>query len=300
MSPSLPSANQSPIQIPGHLDWHRGNGELPKLRLTSDSAEAEVYLQGAHITHFQKNGQPPILFTSGSSRYEKGQPSRGGIPLIFPWFGPKEGAVAHGFARVSEWRLIEASLHPTAGVTAKLELETTTYEGHPFTLTLAITLTDTLGLTLITTNNSTDQVLEFEECLHTYFQVGDISTVRILGLNGARYLDKTDGFAEKVETRERIDIASETDRVYQDTTDTVDIVDPSLGRTLRVEKTGSRSTVVWNPWEARAKQLPDFGDEEYHRMVCVESGNVGTNRVRLAPGETSQLSVILSVVPPLN
>jgi len=40
--------------------------------------------------------------------------------------------------------------------------------------------------------------------------------------------------------------------------------------------------------------MADFGDEEYHRMVCVESGNVGQNQVALAPGEFSTLKVTLS------
>jgi D-hexose-6-phosphate mutarotase len=51
---------------------------------------------------------------------------------------------------------------------------------------------------------------------------------------------------------------------------------------------------VWNPWIAKAKAMPDFCDEEYREMVCVESGNVADNRLTLAPGETSRLKVRLS------
>jgi D-hexose-6-phosphate mutarotase len=40
--------------------------------------------------------------------------------------------------------------------------------------------------------------------------------------------------------------------------------------------------------------MPDFGNEEYQRMVCVESGNVGANSLTLAPGETSRLKVQLT------
>jgi D-hexose-6-phosphate mutarotase len=72
------------------------------------------------------------------------------------------------------------------------------------------------------------------------------------------------------------------------------IEDGKLHRTIRVEKTGSNSTVVWNPWVTKSKAMADFGDEEYHRMVCVESGNVGQNQVALAPGEFSTLKVTLS------
>ena len=31
--------------------------------------------------------------------------------------------------------------------------------------------------------------------------------------------------------------------------------------------------------------MPDFGDEEYHGMVCVEAGNVGENKLTLASGK---------------
>jgi len=79
-----------------------------------------------------------------------------------------------------------------------------------------------------------------------------------------------------------------------DAPQTVFIEDAKLNRVIRVEKTGSDSTVVWNPWAAKARALPDFGDEEYRRMVCVESGNVGPNQVTLAPGATSALKVVLS------
>jgi len=74
----------------------------------------------------------------------------------------------------------------------------------------------------------------------------------------------------------------------------VEILDPSLSRRIRIEKTGSASTVVWNPWGIKAQQMPDFGNEEYKQMICVESGNVANNKVTLAPGLTASLKVILS------
>jgi D-hexose-6-phosphate mutarotase len=74
----------------------------------------------------------------------------------------------------------------------------------------------------------------------------------------------------------------------------VEISDSKLRRTIRVEKSSSASTVVWNPWIAKSKAMTDFGDEEFHRMVCVEAGNVGQNQVTLAPGKASAVKVGLS------
>jgi len=79
-----------------------------------------------------------------------------------------------------------------------------------------------------------------------------------------------------------------------DTMSTVEIIDPVLKRRILVEKYGSASTVVWNPWVAKSQQMPDFGNDEYQRMVCVESGNVASNNIKLPPGETSTLTVKLS------
>ena len=41
-------------------------------------------------------------------RFAPGQPIRGGVPVIFPWFGAREGEPMHGFARLSDWDLHEA------------------------------------------------------------------------------------------------------------------------------------------------------------------------------------------------
>ena len=65
----------------------------------------EIYLHGAHVTRFQKRDEPPLLFLSQVSRFDKDHPIRGGIPVILPWFGPREGKPAHGFARTTTWEL---------------------------------------------------------------------------------------------------------------------------------------------------------------------------------------------------
>ena len=74
----------------------------------------------------------------------------------------------------------------------------------------------------------------------------------------------------------------------------MDIRDARLGRVIRVAKKHSTSTVVWNPWIAKAQQMPDFGNDEYQRMVCVESGNVNVNKVVLGPGKSSKMKVKLT------
>ena len=91
-------------------------------------------------------------------------------------------------------------------------------------------------------------------------------------------------------------ITQETNRVYPDHAGTMEIRDEKLRRTIRVEKSNSQSTVVWNPWTTQ--KLPDdFDPAEHKTMVCVESGNVKQNKIPLAPGKTTSLKVVLSSQP---
>jgi glucose-6-phosphate 1-epimerase len=298
----MPNANaidtMRRFEIPGRVTLLEGNGELPKVEVNSDAGCAEIYLHGAHVTDFHLKDQPPVLFTSQCSRFARNQPIRGGIPLILPWFGAREGEPAHGFARLVDWQLNEATALPEGGATLRFSLPETNAGAMwtAFTANYVVTLTDKLTLELIVTNSS-GTPFSFENCLHTYFHVQDIAQVSIKGLKGTAYLDKVDSYAPKTESSDAISISSEIDRVYLDTASTIEIQDRALGRTLRIEKSGSKSTVVWNPWITKAQQMPDFGDDEYQQMVCVESGNVGRNKIVLAPGCSSLLRVTLSSVP---
>ena len=296
MSHSILSSVLKRLEIPGRLSLEEGNADLPKLNITTDTSEAELYLHGAHLTDFQKRGEPPILFTSQFSRFEVGQAIRGGVPIIFPWFGARDGEPSHGFVRTANWQLNEATMLPAGGVSLRLGLgESVASATWPsFTANYIVTVTDVLKMELIITNTSPNQEFSFESCLHTYFHVGDIRSTRIAGLNGATYLDKVEGFISKVENEQEIGIVGETDRVYLDTTSAVDILDSKLNRRIRVEKAGSNSTVLWNPWIVKAQQMPDFGDQEFLQMVCVESGNIGKNRQVLPSGQSSTLSVTIS------
>src|SRR5436305_3758045 len=85
-----------------------GQNGLKKIVIDDDRVQGEIYLHGAHVTHFQPRGHKPLLFLSKQSRFEPDKAIRGGVPICFPWFGPKANdpaAPLHGFARVSEWNL---------------------------------------------------------------------------------------------------------------------------------------------------------------------------------------------------
>ena len=295
----LPESLQK-FEIPGHVTLAKGNGGLAKINIVARQSAAEIYLHGAHITGFQKNGEPPLLFLSRQSRFAANEAIRGGVPICFPWFGPREGGPAHGFARVTAWEPAGASTLKDGSVNVRLRLpkELLKAEWSPLRVQFVVTVADTLMMELLMTNESTDKTIEFENCLHPYFQVGDIGAVSLTGLQNLPFDDFAAGAggARKLEQGPVLRITRETNRVYPDTNGVVEIRDDNLKRIVRVEKFNSRSTVVWNPWTTQ--KLPDdFDPAEYKNMVCVESGNVKQNKLSLGPGNTTNLKVLLSSRP---
>lgn len=278
----------NPIEIPGSVSLQTGKGGLPLIRVESAASSAEIYLHGAHVSHFQRRNEPPLLFMSEASEFEAGKPIRGGVPIVFPWFGARDGMPAHGFARLAEWNVVTSKLLPDGSVMLHFRLP----HDDMFETGFIVTVGETLAMELAVTNTGRSD-FRFESCLHTYFQIGDIHQVEVAGLKGTRYLD-TLVLQEFTETEETIRFTGETDRIYQNSTAEVEIRDPVLRRNIRVRKSGSQSTVVWNPWIAKSQRMPDFGDDEYLRMLCVESGNVKENAVVLKPGETSILKAEIS------
>lgn len=291
--------------IPGVSRFDTGANGLPRLRLTTDAAEAEIYLHGGHVTHFQPRGTDPVLFLSGRSRFDATAAIRGGVPVIFPWFGARAGAPAapaHGFARTAEWGVESVERGGDGGVTAVLRLTLTPDAAAraawppDFVLRHRVRVGRALEMTLEVENRSSGP-LEFEEALHTYLVVGDVREVTVTGLAGTGYIDKTAGMARKVQDPAPLRLTAETDSVYLGTRATCVLDDPRGGRRIVVEKDGSASTVVWNPWATKAKALSDLGDEEWLRFICIETANAAEDRVALAPGRQHAMRATLRVEP---
>src|SRR5438552_17027210 len=141
-----------------------------------------------------------------------------------------------------------------------------------FRLVHRATFGSELSLELVVTNTGGTS-LRFEEALHADHRVGNIEKTRVRGLDTVHYFDKTDSNRKKMQHGEIV-IVSETDRVYLDTRDPIELEDPVLRRRIRVTKENSRTTVVWNPWVKKAHSLYDFAVDELMQMFCVEYCNV--------------------------
>lgn len=289
---------QRQFGIDGQVRIQPGAGDLPCIKITHALANATIYLHGAHVTQYQPAAQPDLLFLSEKSHFSPDQPIRGGIPICFPWFGPRQGhpeSPAHGFARILPWQL-ESTSADAKSVQVVLTLEsnekTRASWDHDFTARYTITIGRTLNLALQVTNNGTTP-FSFEEALHTYFRVHDIHQARIDGLSGTCYLDKTDALKQKLQPAGAIEITSETDRVYLNTVSRCVIHDRGGRRRITIDKEGSQNTVVWNPWINKSRAMADFGDDEWPGMLCVETANVGCGQVTLQPGASHTMTATI-------
>lgn len=281
----------NPLELPGLARLATGSGGLPRYEITTPEGEAHVYLHGAHVTHFAPAGKRPVLFMSEASRFEPGFPIRGGIPIVFPWFGLREGLPQHGFARTRSWTP-ESLVHQADGRVAltlslkpDAETEAIWTEPNRWALSYRVIVGPELALELAIENRGLTP-FRCEEALHTYFQVGDVRQIEVRGLENAPYHDKDDGMKPKRRgpDPERF-VEAETTHLYMNTTATAEIVDPVERRRIVVEKENCRSTVVWTPMSERAKAISDLGDGEWPFLVCVETGNVFDDTLEIAPGQ---------------
>jgi glucose-6-phosphate 1-epimerase len=284
------------FDIPNALLFEDAPGGLVRAVISTAAAEADLYLQGAHVTHWTPRGQRPVLFVSSKGLFTPGKAIRGGIPIIFPWFGPRgdgKPGPAHGFARTADWAIEEAKLRDDGSVEITLGLapnETTRSFGYAdFHVRFRVAIGSSLEMELEIRNDGKEP-LTYEDALHTYFAVADIRQASVSGLEGTAYIDKTDGFKRKKLGDEPLRIAKETDQVHLNTKATCVIHDPVWNRKIIVEKTGSDSTVVWNPWIEKTNGMSDMAPEDWQHMICVETANAADDAVHLSPGASHKLA----------
>jgi glucose-6-phosphate 1-epimerase len=280
------------------IKTHPGVNGLARISISNRWCDAELYLQGAHITHWQPRGQSPVLWMSPHAVFAPGKALRGGIPVCWPWFGPHPSDAAakvHGFARTSDaWRVLGIDDEDEA-TTVRLQLSddeaTCALWPHAFDLTLRARFGRTLSVAL-TTENTGPTPLRISEALHTYLTVQSVHEVRISGLDSAGYIDQTRGHARLLQTGD-VTFTEETDRIYLSDATCV-LHDPGLGRRVIVTREGSGASVVWNPWPEKAQRLSDLGSH-WPRFVCIETANAADAVVDITPGNRHSLSMTLHV-----
>lgn len=287
------------------LRFAEGAGELIYAEIDNAGGSARICLQGAHIVSWRPKDQTePVVWVSDQAKYGPGKSIRGGVPVCWPWFGPHASESAfpgHGFARTTMWQVTGSETLADGATRVGFMLMPNDRTHAQFPKACRCELIATVGASLrvdLVTSNLDTETVTIGEALHTYLRIGDIADAAVTGLDGSEYVDKVDGGRRKHQAG-AVMFSGEVDRVYVNTESECLIEDPVLGRRIRIAKSGSRSTVVWTPWQEKAEKMADFGPGRagqggWREMVCVESGNALDDVVSLAAGERHTLSVIYS------
>lgn len=285
--------------IKGQVEFSKGQGSLTVVTITNKYATAIVSLYGAHVLGYVPKGEEDLLWMSSKSAFEEGSPIRGGIPVCFPWFGPhptNSTKPQHGFARLLNWDVDSTITLADGGtelvLTLKSSAETKAYWPYSFTASMKIIIGKKLDVGLTVTNTG-DEAFEYTDALHTYINVSDIDNLNIDGLSNSEYYIAMDTIPHK-QSELLLTIAKEENRRYLEHTQDTIIYDTGFSRKLRVAKTGSKVTVVWNPGAETSKKMADLPATGYKTFICVEAANAVNDVVKLAPGKSFTMSTIIS------
>jgi glucose-6-phosphate 1-epimerase len=269
-------------------------GGRAAFELVRGDQRAMISRTGAQVLSWDA-GDGDVLWTAGAATFGPGAPVRGGIPVVFPWFGDHatdDRMPAHGFARSRDWQLVATG---PASVTLALrdDAETRAVWPHEFSLELEASLNDGLRLQL-RVHNSSSQPFRFEEALHTYFAVGDIDGASVHGLEGVPFGEHAREPEAAWDADAPLRFRAETDRVFQDVPQELRVRADALGREVCLRTVDARSAIVWNPWPNKTARLSQMLPDDWRAFCCVESANCKEGAVSLPAGRSHELALSLT------
>ncbi|CAI9752621.1 unnamed protein product [Fraxinus pennsylvanica] len=268
-----------------------GDGSSRIILTEPAGSTAEVLLYGAQVVSWKNERREELLFRSHKALSKPPKSIKGGISICFPQFSNFGSLEQHGFARNRQWSVDDSPLPtPPSNNQSTVDLILKSAEGdlktwpHRFELRLRVSLSAN-KLTLIPRVRNTDsKAFSFTFALCNYLSVSDISEVRVEGLETLDYLDNLLQKGRYTEQADAITFDGEINRVYLSTPTKIAVIDHEKKRTYVMRKEGMPDAVVWNPWDKKAKALPDLGDEDYKTMLCVDSAAIET-QVILKPSQ---------------
>ncbi|WOK94529.1 glucose-6-phosphate 1-epimerase isoform X2 [Canna indica] len=283
-----------------------GDG-LPRIILTEPAgSSAVISLYGGQVNSWKNKKREELLFVSAKGIAKSHKPIRGGIPICFPQFGNLGSPERIGFARNRLWELDTCpSPLPRSNDQSSVDLilKSTSEDlktwPHSFELRLRVILSPS-KLTLIPrVRNTSSKPFSFTFAIRNHISISDVSEVRVEGLETLDYFDNLESGERFTEQADAVTFDGEVDRVYLRTPTKIAIIDHEKKRTLVLRKEWLpdagcclvyaflchiydfkvinkfdiilMQAGVWNPWEKKAKGSPDFGDEDYKSMLCIDS-----------------------------
>ncbi|HKL71566.1 MAG TPA: D-hexose-6-phosphate mutarotase [Marinilabiliaceae bacterium] len=271
--------------------------DLQMAVIVNDFATAIISLYGGQVLSFKPHDSEDLLFVSSQSAFEPDKAIRGGVPICFPWFGAhpdNRDLPNHGFARLKNWDVRSTEQLITGETRLVLSLSddksTMALWPHSFQTLLEIVIGKSL-LIKWTVKNLGDEPFSITQALHSYFKVGDVCKTTITGLEGVSYMEAIRSEEPFSGEAQPIIIEREVDRSYTDTITACTIEDDTFKRKIKITKSGSHSTIVWNPWEQLSAKMNDLGNKDYLSFVCVETANVLHNEVKVDPQDSHSMAL---------
>ncbi|MDD3344046.1 MAG: D-hexose-6-phosphate mutarotase [Sulfurospirillaceae bacterium] len=232
--------------------------------------DAIVLRQGAQLIHFQPKGGEPLLWSAELSTFEKGKAFRGGIPICWPWFG-KMKSPSHGFARLVEWDLVKC-VKEIEGIKLSFELTdsdaTRVLWPYAFSAKVEMSLGKDVRMSLYI-----EAEKESTAAFHTYLKCQNIFDVMVLGL-GDNYNDALLDAKACKSIEEVLYIKQAVDRIYTQADTKALLKEKEC--LISIAHNNYSDVVVWNPWQEGAKNLLDMQEDDYTKMLCIETARITT------------------------
>jgi len=280
------------------------------IKHSASGASATVLPFGATISSFINAEGHETLFLSKLAKLDGSKATRGGIPLVFPQFGqPNKDMPQHGFLRNNYWQcgqVNDEDLQASCEFTLALK-DVVNGRGEGMwkdestvdcSVVFTVTVSEDSLTTILTIENVGNNQFDYQTLFHTYFKIEggkalDKNVCNVSGLSGYKRLNQLTN-NESVQGDEPIFIDGEVDCIFTPPEGKPAIeVEVTTGINSRVSVRATAavdgeiipvSAVVWNPHIEKSKLMGDFGDEEYHDMICVEPGVLGSDE-KLSAGK---------------
>ncbi|MCK5944315.1 MAG: cysteine-rich CWC family protein [Planctomycetes bacterium] len=283
-------------ELPAGVTRTTDPGGRDAFELVRGAHRALVSTTGAQVLSWHVDGED-VLWTAGEPAFEPGKPVRGGIPVVFPWFGDHPDdpdKPAHGFARSQTWQLVGAAEAAVSLALRDGDASRALWP-QPFSLELDVALAETGELRIaMRVHNPGRAPMTFEQALHTYFAVGDVHEASVHGLEGVPVTEHAREPEGDWDRGAPLRFRAETDRVFQQVPDEIRLRAPALSREVTLRTTDARSAIVWTPWPDKAARLSQMGADDWQTFCCIESANCKENAVTLDPGASHELVLVMS------
>ena len=288
---------QDRFGIPNRLDFALSEHGFLTAHLSSSAGSCTVSLYGGQVLETSLTAGGALFWLSPDAIYREGKAIRGGVPIVFPWFGshPDDKALpSHGFARISHWSVISADANEhqsTLILGLENDDETRRYWNQAFSARLTTTLSPRGLSQALIIENTGEEPWTWAGGFHPYFSVANLGNTRLPGVTGLPFVDLTSG--ERFEDSTAVEFGSEVDRAYVAQLSQLEISDMSHHRAIVLEFSGTDSLVVWNPGLGNEKS--DMPEGSASRFICVEPARAAdvkawAERSLLGPGESTELS----------